>query len=117
MYMRHFNFTTQPFRTITRMPGDFFVPYHQDVFGLLKEKCQTTGVTALFSNDSYLAAQFCDALKAHDGTLLAINAFPKLSASGLLYKLNTTTKESKTRIQAIDAVLRQWKDEMLSRLC
>ena len=115
MYMRHFNFTTQPFRTITRMPGDFFVPYHQDVFGLLKEKCQTTGVTALLSDDSYLASQFCDALKKHDDTLLAINAFPKLSASGLLYKLNTTTKESKTRIQAIDAVLRQWKDEMLSR--
>ncbi len=114
MYMRHFNFTTQPFRTITRMPGDLFVPYHQDVFGLLKEKCQTTGVTALLSDDSYLASQFCDALKKHDGTLLAINAFPKLSASGLLYKLNTTTKESKTRIQAIDAVLRQWKNEMLS---
>lgn len=82
---------------------------------MLKEKCQTAGVTALFSDDSYLTSQFCDALKKHDGTLIAINAFPKLSASGMLYKLNTTTKESKTRIRAIDAVLRQWQDEMLSR--
>lgn len=115
MYLSHFNFNTQPFRAITRKPGDFFVPYHQDVFGLLKEKSQLAGITALFSDDACLSGQFSDALKSQDAGVLAINAFPKLSASSLLYKLNPVTKESKSRIHAIDAVLRQWHEEIPSR--
>jgi general secretion pathway protein A len=49
--------------------------------------------------------------------VLAINAFPKLSASSLLYKLNPGTKESKNRLQAVDAVLHQWQGEKAGRKC
>jgi general secretion pathway protein A len=44
MYQSHFNFKNPPFG---RSPasGDFLVPYHQDVFNLLKEKTQQAGIT------------------------------------------------------------------------
>jgi general secretion pathway protein A len=45
MYQSHFNFKNPPFRKITRLSGDFLVPYHQDVFNLLKEKSQKAGIT------------------------------------------------------------------------
>ena len=111
MYQSHFNFNNPPFRTITRLSGDFLVPYHQDVFNLLKEKTQQAGITGLFSNDAPLLGQFSDALKSANPGALAVNAFPKLSASSLLYKLNPGTKESKNRLQAVDAVLHQWQGE------
>lgn len=114
MYLHHFNFNSQPFRKIIRESGDFFVPYHQDVFSLLKERCQCAGITALFSNETYPLIQFCETLKAHTGSGLFINAFPKLSASDLLFKISPITKESKSRIEAIDAVLRQWQTEITS---
>ncbi len=110
MYQSHFNFKNPPFRKITRLSGDFLVPYHQDVFNLLKEKTQRAGITGLFSNDAPLLGQFNSALKSANAGVLAINAFPKLSASSLLYKLNPGTKESKNRLQAVDAVLRQWQE-------
>ncbi|NJQ20029.1 peptidoglycan-binding protein [Pantoea sp. LS15] len=109
MYQSHFNFKNPPFRKITRLSGDFLVPYHQDVFNLLKEKTQLAGITGLFSDDPLLLGQFSDALKSVNPGVLAINAFPKLSASSLLYKLNPGTKENKNRIQAVDAVLLQWQ--------
>ncbi|HDR2752173.1 TPA: peptidoglycan-binding protein [Enterobacter asburiae] len=115
MYQSHFNFHTPPFRKVTRLSGDFFVPYHQDVFNLLKEKTRQVGVTGLFCNDAQLTRQFGDALKKGDQTVLAINAFPKLSASSLLYKLNPGTKESASRIQAIDMVLGHWQQASSSR--
>ncbi|MDX7491402.1 peptidoglycan-binding protein, partial [Serratia marcescens] len=77
-----------PFREITRSTGDFLVPYHQDVFNLLKEKTQRAGVSGLFCDDARLSGQFSHALKSAMPGVLAINAFPKLSASSLLYKLN-----------------------------
>lgn len=49
MYQSHFNFKNPPFRTITRVSGDFLVPYHQDVFNLLKEKTQLAGIIGLFA--------------------------------------------------------------------
>lgn len=110
MYQSHFNFKNPPFRKITRLSGDFLVPYHQDVFNLLKEKTQRAGIIGLFSNDAPLQGQFNSALKSANAGVLAINAFPKLSASSLLYKLNPGTKESKSRLQAVDAVLRQWQE-------
>ncbi|HDW3273852.1 TPA: peptidoglycan-binding protein [Enterobacter asburiae] len=110
MYQSHFNFKNPPFRKITRLSGDFLVPYHQDVFNLLKEKTQRAGITGLFSSDAPLLGQFSSALKSANPGVLAINAFPKLSASSLLYKLNPGTKESKNRLQAVDAVLRQWQE-------
>lgn len=109
MYQSHFNFKNPPFHKITRLSGDFLVPYHQDVFNLLKEKTQRAGITGLFSDDLPLLGQFSDALKSANPNVLAINAFPKLSASSLLYKLNPGTKENKNRIQAVDAVLHQWQ--------
>ena len=109
MYQSHFKFSTPPFRTITRKSGDFLVPYHQDVFNLLKEKSQQAGITGLFYHDSELLGQFSDALKS-SSTVVSINAFPKLSANSLLYKLNPSAKESKNKLQAVDAVLRQWRD-------
>ncbi|MCK7451481.1 ExeA family protein [Enterobacter chengduensis] len=111
MYQSHFTFKKPPFRKITRLSGDFLVPYHQDVFNLLKEKTQRAGITGLFSNDAPLLGQFSDALKSAAPGTLAVNAFPKLSASSLLYKLNPGTKESKNRLQAVDAVLHQWQGE------
>ena len=111
MYQSHFNFNNPPFRTITRLSGDFLVPYHQDVFNLLNEKTQLAGIIGLFCDDAPLLGQFIDALKASNNTVLAINAFPKLSASSLLYKLNPGTKAIKDRMQAVDAVLRQWQEE------
>jgi general secretion pathway protein A len=110
MYQSHFLFKNPPFRKITRVSGDFLVPYHQDVFNLLKEKTQRAGITGLFADDTPLLGQFSDALKSASPGVLAINAFPKLSASSLLYKLNPGTKESKNRLQAVDAVLRQWQE-------
>ena len=110
MYQSHFNFKNPPFRTITRLSGDFLVPYHQDVFNLLKEKTQLAGIIGLFCDDAPLLSHFIDALKASNPTVLAINAFPKLSASSLLYKLNPGTKAIKDRMQAVDAVLRQWQE-------
>nr|WP_279114387.1 ExeA family protein [Enterobacter soli] len=115
MYQSHFNFKNPPFRKITRLSGDFLVPYHQDVFNLLKEKSQKAGITGLFSDDAHLLGHFSDALKTVNNTVLAINAFPKLSASSLLYKLNPETKASKSRIQAVDAVLHRWLEEPSSR--
>ncbi|MCG3098160.1 peptidoglycan-binding protein [Enterobacter sp. DRP3] len=109
MYQSHFNFKNPPFRKITRLSGDFLVPYHQDVFNLLKEKTQRAGITGLFSDDLPLLGQFSDALRSANLNVLAINAFPKLSASSLLYKLNPGTKENKNRIQAVDAVLLPWQ--------
>lgn len=111
MYQSHFTFKNPPFRKITRLSGDFLVPYHQDVFNLLKEKTQRAGITGLFSNDAPLLGQFSDALKSAAPGTLAVNAFPKLSASSLLYKLSPGTKESKNRLQAVDAVLHQWQGE------
>ena len=111
MYQKHFNFKNPPFRKIVRSNGDFLVPYHQDVFNLLKEKTQQAGIIGLFSDDAPLLGQFSDALKSAHPDVLAINAFPKLSASSLLYKLSPGTKENKNRIQAVDAVLHQWQAE------
>lgn len=109
MYQSHFNFKNPPFREITRLSGDFLVPYHQDVFNLLKEKTQQAGVSGLFCDDARLLGQFSHALKSAIPGVVAINAFPKLSASSLLYKLNPGTKENTNRIQAVDAVLHQWQ--------
>ncbi|MEH0885933.1 peptidoglycan-binding protein [Enterobacter sp. UNJFSC 003] len=114
MYQSHFKFSTPPFRNITRKAGDFLVPYHQDVFNLLTEKSQQAGITGLFYHDSELLGQFSDALKASSSAVISVNAFPKLSASSLLYKLNPTAKESKNKLQAVDAVLRQWRDARAS---
>lgn len=115
MYQSHFNFKNPPFRKVTRLSGDFLVPYHQDVFNLLKEKTQRAGMMGLFGDDAQLLGQLSDGLKLGNSSVLAINAFPKLSASSLLYKLNPGTKESKSRIQAVDAVLHQWQEEPSSR--
>ncbi|MFS9769434.1 peptidoglycan-binding protein [Enterobacter chuandaensis] len=109
MYQSHFKFKNPPFREITRLSGDFLVPYHQDVFNLLKEKSQQAGVSGLFCDDARLSGQFSHALKSAIPGVLAINAFPKLSASSLLYKLSPGTKENKNRVQAVDAVLQQWQ--------
>lgn len=109
MYQSHFTFKTPPFRKVTRLSGDFLVPYHQDVFNLLKEKTQQAGICGLFSDDTSLLGQFSDALKNSDNRVLAINAFPKLSASSLLYKLSPDTKAIASRIQAVDTVLQQWQ--------
>ncbi|MET6677165.1 ExeA family protein [Citrobacter amalonaticus] len=115
MYQSHFNFNHLPFKKVTRAAGDFFVPYHQDIFNLLKEKTRQTGITGLFCNDAPLLCQFSDALETANRDVLSLNAFPKLSASSLLYKLNPGGKESKNRIQAVDAVLSQWQAAMSSR--
>lgn len=109
MYQSHFNFKNPPFRKITGLSGDFLVPYHQDVFNLLKEKTQQAGIIGLFADDAPLLGQFSDALKSANPDVFAINAFPKLSASSLLYKLNPGTKESKNRLQAVDTILHQWQ--------
>ncbi|MFZ5294735.1 peptidoglycan-binding protein [Enterobacter bugandensis] len=109
MYQSHFHFKNPPFREIAHSSGDFLVPYHQDVFNLLKEKTQQAGVSGLFCDDARLLGQFSHALKTATPGVLAINAFPKLSASSLLYKLNPGTKENKNRIQAVDTVLQQWQ--------
>lgn len=110
MYQSHFNFKNPPFRKVTRASGDFFVPYHQDIFNLLKEKTRQAGITGLFCDDAALLFQYSDALKSNGHDVLSINAFPKLSASSLLYKLNPESKESKTRLHAVDAMLRQWQE-------
>lgn len=109
MYLSHFKFAGQPFGKATRSAGEFFVPYHQDVFGMLKEKSRTPGIVGLFSDDESLLSQFSRELLAQTAGV-AINAFPKLSASALLYKLNPKNSDAKNRLHAIDAVLRQWHE-------
>ncbi|MBM3073622.1 peptidoglycan-binding protein [Enterobacter sp. RHBSTW-00994] len=115
MYQSHFNFKNPPFRKATRLSGEFFVPYHQDIINLLKEKTQQAGITGLFCNDAQLSSQFSDALNISIRGMVTINAFPKLSASNLLYKLSPETQASKCRIHAVDTVLRQWQDASSSR--
>ena len=110
MYLSHFKFTGQPFSQVTRSAGEFFVPYHQDVFGMLREKSRTPGIMALFSDDEALLAHFSSELLAHSSAAIGINAFPKLSASALLYKLNPKNPDAKNRLHAIDAALRQWHE-------
>jgi len=110
MYLSHFKFTGQPFSKVTRSAGEFFVPYHQDVFGMLKDKSRTPGIMGLFSDDETLLSQFSSELLAQTSAGVAINAFPKLSASALLYKLNPKNTDAKNRLHAIDAVLRQWHE-------
>ncbi len=110
MYLSHFKFTGQPFRTVTRAPGEFLVPYHQDVFGLLDEKSCAPGVVGLFSDDDALLGAFIAELQAQKRAMVTLDAFPKLNASALLYKLNPKAKEDKNRLQAIDAILSLWLD-------
>ncbi|MGL4430845.1 MAG: peptidoglycan-binding domain-containing protein [Silvania sp.] len=109
MYLKHFKLAGQPFMKVTRSAGEFFVPYHQDVSGMLREKSRTPGVIGLFSDDEPLLSQFSSELLAQT-TGVAINAFPKLSASALLYKLKPDNTDAKNRLHAIDAVLRQWHE-------
>lgn len=108
MYQSHFKFKQPPFRTITGFSGDFLVPYHQDVFNLLKEKSQWRELSGSLQRRT-AAGPLQRCAEGQPSGAIAINAFPKLSASSLLYKLNPGTKESKSRIQAVDAVLHQWQ--------
>jgi len=108
MYLSHFTFTGQPFRKVTRAPGEFLVPYHQDVYGLLREKSRLPGMVALFSDDDGLLTAFTSELQTQSAAMVTINAFPKLNANSLLYKLNPQAKETNNRLQAIDAVLDHW---------
>ena len=108
MYLSHFSFTGQPFRKVTRAAGQFLVPYHQDIYGLLQEKTRIPGIVGLFSDDEALLSAFTSELQTQSTAMVTINAFPKLNASSLLYKLNPGAKESKARLQDIDAVLHHW---------
>lgn len=108
MYLNHFKFTSQPFRGITRAAGEFMVPYHQDVYGLLQEKSRTPGIAALFAEDEQLLTALTGELLAQRPAMVTLNAFPKLNASSLIYKLNPKGKEGKNRLQAVDAILRHW---------
>lgn len=110
MYLSHFTFAGQPFRKATRSAGEFYVPYHQDVYGMLQEKSRTPGIMALFSDDETLLAQFSGELAADAPAAVVINAFPKLNASALLYKLNPKNSAAKNRLQDIDAVLHHWHE-------
>ncbi|URO00608.1 peptidoglycan-binding protein [Leclercia adecarboxylata] len=110
MYLSHFKFAGQPFSKVTHAAGKFFVPYHQDVFGMLKDKSRTPGIMGLFSDDESLLSQFSSELLAQTPAGMTLNAFPKLSASALLYKLNPKNTDAKNRLHAIDAVLRQWHE-------
>lgn len=76
MYQSHFNFKNPPFRSIARLSGDFLVPYHQDVFNLLKEKTQQAGIIGLFCDDAPLLGHFSDALKPATVTSLLSMRFP-----------------------------------------
>ena len=73
MYLSHYKFTRQPFRSAVRPCGSFFAAYHQDVYGMLAEKSTVPGIAALFSDDEDLLATFTgpmDAVKAR-GVLAA----------------------------------------------
>lgn len=115
MYQHHFKFSAQPFGKLTRRTGEFFVHYHQDIFSLLQEKTNVPGIIGLFSDEPELDNAFVEKLRNGGTPALTINAFPKLSASTLLYKLNPAVKEGKNKIYAIDAILRQWHEETPSR--
>ncbi|WP_058911167.1 ExeA family protein [Entomohabitans teleogrylli] len=109
MYLNHFNFNTLPFQRVTRPAGAFFVDYHQDVYTLLEEKTRIPGLVGLFSDDETLLKQFTDKLSAGHATTLTVNAFPKLSAETLLYKLNPTAQQAALPVHVIDASLEQWR--------
>ncbi|MDU2021546.1 MAG: peptidoglycan-binding protein [Leclercia adecarboxylata] len=111
MYLSHYKFTRQPFRSAVRPCGSFFAAYHQDVYGMLAEKSTVPGIAALFSDDEDLLATFTGQVLAKSPAGVAINAFPKLNAKALLYKLSANAKDANNRIHAIDAVLRQWHEK------
>jgi len=111
MFLSHFKFTRHPFRSAARPCGTFFAPYHQDVFGMLAEKSTVPGIVALFGDDEELLNTFTAHLLAKSAAGVAVNAFPKLNAKGLLYKLSAQAKDASNKIHAIDGVLRQWQEK------
>ncbi len=78
---------------------------------MLAEKSTVPGIAALFSDDEDLLATFTGQVLAKSPAGVAINAFPKLNAKALLYKLSANAKDANNRIHAIDAVLRQWHEK------
>ncbi|WP_309578234.1 ExeA family protein [Scandinavium hiltneri] len=111
MYLQHFQFATPPFRQVTTPAGEFTVARHQDVFGLLAEKTRQPGIVGLFSADEALLKQFSHRLSTQVANTHIVNAFPKLSAETLLYKLNPDGQASKNWIQTIDAIFRRWQSQ------
>ncbi|AXF65550.1 MULTISPECIES: ExeA family protein [unclassified Leclercia] len=111
MFLSHFKFARPPFRSAARPCGSFFAAYHQDVFGMLAEKSTMPGIVALFGDDEALLNTFTGHLLAKTSAGVAVNAFPKLNAKGLLYKLSAQAKDASNKIHAIDAVLRQWHEK------
>lgn len=75
------------------------------------QRNQPCPIVALFGDDEALLNTFTGHLLANASAGVAVNAFPKLSAKGLLYKLSAQTKEASNKIQAVDAVLRQWHEK------
>ncbi len=76
---------------------------------MLAEKSTVPGIAALFSDDEGLLNAFTSQLRAKAPAAITLNAFPKLNAKALLYKLSASVKETHNKIHAIDAVLRQWQ--------
>lgn len=77
---------------------------------MLAQKSKMAGIAALFSDDEELLNAFTAKLRADSPVAVTINAFPKLNAKALLYKLSHAAQEAKHRVHAIDAVLRQWQE-------
>lgn len=75
---------------------------------MLVQTSKVAGIAALFSDDEELLNAFTAALQTASPAAAVINAFPKLNANALLYKLCAATQQSKQRLHAIDAVLHHW---------
>lgn len=109
MYLNHFHFAAHPFQRITAPDGGFLVDYHRDVFALLVETSRRPGVIALVSHDEPLLAAFSEALAHQHGDSLTLGAFPRLSAEGLLHKLNGGPAQGTSPLHSLDVLLERWR--------
>ena len=78
---------------------------------MLAEKSTVQGIVALFGDDEALLNTFTTHLLAKASAGIAVSAFPKLNAKGMLYKLSSHTRDASNKIHAIDAVLREWQEK------
>jgi general secretion pathway protein A len=111
MYLKHFNFTTPPFKSIIDNTGTMQVEYHQDVYSLFAQKAKEPGIIGLFSDEDELLKQFTQQLVNDHVSAMSFSAFPKLSADTLLFKLLPACGSMKKSLHAVDAIIQHWLHE------
>lgn len=105
------------FRTITRLSGDFLVPYHQDVPNLLKEKTEAGGnYRAMTTLRFWSVHRRAESQQPYRSWV--INAFPKLMRQRVSRGCANSTRNEKVikdRMQAGGCPV-AWQEKRKSRV-